>query len=311
MSELQEMLTEDKATITLEQFGARLKEMREVQGLTIKSVASDLRLSGDLITALENSDTANLPSKIFVMGYLRSYARLLHVDESELEQVDLSAIHHTVDVRPSFSRKPEKNSKHLSVRLVTYLITAGMLALLALWWLSMQTDITEIATVESYQETHVADTTLSLPQQSSEQLEPRSEESAPEPVLESVEQSVVVEQPVAETKPVIPEVTVIEEEKTVVATTAIAQAEITLTYLDDSWSEVSDASDSRLLYGLYKKGREVIIQGVAPFTLFFGYAPGVVVTYNGEQFEHIAFHRKGVARFQVGSAEDNHLTDEN
>jgi len=314
----QEQDQDEGSVVTLEQFSAQLKEVREKKGLNIQSVATDLRLSSDLIKALESNDTANLPSKIFVMGYLRSYARLLNVDESDLEQLDLSAIHQTVDVKSSFTGKPEKNSKHLSIRLVTYLVTAGMLLLLVLWWLSMQTNLTDIMTGEKYpQQEGSTGSTLALPENDAELSEFQGMENTPESEGVTVVESAAIEFPdvsteknkvqISEELPNDSESVSVESDDPVVNAEPIAQSELMLTYLEDSWSEVSDATGSRLLYGLYKEGREVTVQGVAPFSLFFGYAPGVVVIHNEEQFDHIAYHRNGVARFKVGMAEDNHL----
>ena len=286
--------------------------------MTIQSVANDLRLNSDLIQALESSDTDNLPAKIFVMGYLRSYARYLGVDESELKQLDLSVIEQTVDVKTSFSGKPEKNSKAFSIRMMTYLVTIGMLALLAAWWLSMQPNLSEIAAVESYQQGEVSSDVFELPQQTSERSALDGEEiHAPEAETVTVVESGVNDEPsgmeqeqISDEAPVAPEAVAVEDDIPDVIIEPVAQSELNITYLDDSWTEVSDANESRLLYGLYKKGREVSVQGVAPFSLFFGYAPGVVVTHNEEQFEHITFHRNGMARFKVGTAEDNHLPSE-
>jgi len=309
MSEQLEQSVDEKEPNAMEQFGVRLRDAREEKGLTIESVAAELRLNVDLIRALEHNDTSNLPSKIFVMGYLRSYARLLSVDESVLEQLDLSEIHQTVDVKSTFSRPPEKNSKHLSIRLVTYLITIGMLSLLVVWWLSMQNDVTKMASVDDTQQQELAtENSLSLPIGNMEQFE-----QSPDEEVVAVQQPEIADKNDSEVNvttttsadsvaEAVIEVDVVESDKE-----PIAQSQLTITYLEDSWTEISDADDNRLLYGLYKQGKEVVVNGVAPFTLFFGFAPGVVVSHNEEQVDHSPYHRKGVARFKVGTVEDNHL----
>ncbi|MDH3354678.1 MAG: DUF4115 domain-containing protein [Chromatiales bacterium] len=317
MNEEQKQLSEEDEQSVLEQFCSQLKVARETKGLTIKSVATDLRLNSELIQALENNDMDKLPSKIFVMGYLRSYARYLGVDESGLKQLDLSELHQTVDMKASFSEKTEKTSKAFSIRIMTYLVTIGMVALLAVWWISKQPSLTEISSVESYL-SHDTDNALNLPDKTTESvIELNSSEisdSAPdEPVTASgaaIEPTVTPEKDVIETEPTVYETVVSENNSPEVIAEPVAQSELNITYLEDSWTEVSDASGDRLLYGLYKKGREVTVQGVAPFSLFFGYASGVVVTHNEEQFDHAAFHRNGMARFKVGTAEDNHLPNE-
>ncbi|MCW8826356.1 MAG: DUF4115 domain-containing protein [Gammaproteobacteria bacterium] len=316
MSDSPEQLQEEKELPTMEQFSALLKKTRESKEISLEKVASDLRLNSALIQALENSDSENLPSKIFVMGYLRSYARLLGVDESGLEQIDLSAIQSSVDVKTNLAGPSETTSKHLSVRLVTYLIVIGIASLLGAWWFSMQSDISKIMAVDEYQQQNesVSNDSFALPEQSGDAEE--SPALAPEPEVSADSDSDEADQsPVtvvaAPADDVAANDSAVEEVAAEPQVEPVAQSELTITYLDDSWTEVSDADESRLLYGLYKKGREIVLQGVAPFTLFFGFAPGVIVTHNEEQIDHTAFHKNGVARFKVGKAEDNHLPNEN
>ena len=64
--------------------GARLRTARESRRLTAEGVAKQLNLDVAVIQALENDDRQHLPAPIFVQGYLRSYARLLELPESEL-----------------------------------------------------------------------------------------------------------------------------------------------------------------------------------------------------------------------------------
>ena len=300
----------DKAE--MEQFCLALKKAREKKGLSIESVATSLRLHADIIGALESCDSAKLPSKIFVMGYLRSYARLVRVDESQLEQLDLSSTNQNIDAKTSLAGPSEKNSKHLSIRLVTYLVTVGMLSLLVVWWFSMQQDISDIVVVEEYQQQEQpTENSLSLPiEDGGYSEESATEESAVEqtPVVVERGEPVEFELPTAVNDVVgetAEEIDVAESEAKPVE--EVAQSELTITYLEDSWTEVSDVAGNRLLYGLYKQGREVAIKGVAPFRVFLGYAAGVVVTHNEVQFDHAPFHRNGMARFRVGKAEDNHL----
>ena len=84
---------EKRANITLIQddklsFGDRLKSSREAAKLSVQDAASRLHLSPKFILMLENDDllASTLPP-IYLRGYLRSYARLLNLPESEINQV--------------------------------------------------------------------------------------------------------------------------------------------------------------------------------------------------------------------------------
>lgn len=64
--------------------GRMLVEARERLGLSIPDVARQLRLSTRQIEALEADDYASLPSKTFLRGFIRNYARLLQLDPEPL-----------------------------------------------------------------------------------------------------------------------------------------------------------------------------------------------------------------------------------
>ncbi|MDZ7663392.1 helix-turn-helix domain-containing protein [Thiohalophilus sp.] len=64
--------------------GKRLREAREARNLSREQVAHQLHQEVSTIVALEEDDYARLPGKTYVLGYLRSYARLLQLPESEI-----------------------------------------------------------------------------------------------------------------------------------------------------------------------------------------------------------------------------------
>ena len=64
--------------------GARLRVAREARAMSVSEVAKQLHLDAKLIQALEEEDFAQIPAPTFVYGYLRSYARLLNLPESEI-----------------------------------------------------------------------------------------------------------------------------------------------------------------------------------------------------------------------------------
>lgn len=64
--------------------GQILKRARENRNLTVAAIATQMNLDLRTIEALEAGDQSKLPAPIFVRGYLRGYARLVGVSESEL-----------------------------------------------------------------------------------------------------------------------------------------------------------------------------------------------------------------------------------
>jgi cytoskeleton protein RodZ len=60
--------------------GARLRAAREAAGLSIESVAQQLKLAPRQVRALEDDDFQRLPGRTFVRGFARNYARFLQLD---------------------------------------------------------------------------------------------------------------------------------------------------------------------------------------------------------------------------------------
>ena len=64
--------------------GERLRLAREQAGLTVKEVASHLKLSADKINSLEQGEVDQLAAPVFVAGYLRAYAKLVDLPDEEI-----------------------------------------------------------------------------------------------------------------------------------------------------------------------------------------------------------------------------------
>jgi cytoskeleton protein RodZ len=87
---------------------------------------------------------------------------------------------------------------------------------------------------------------------------------------------------------------------------APAQDMLRLNYGNESWTEIQDANDLRLLYGLVAAGTTRSIAGTAPFRVFLDSSRAVQVTINGQPFDQSPFVRDNdTARFTV----DKPITD--
>ena len=67
--------------------GAFLRATREAHGLSLIDVQRDLRIQASYLAAIENGDLAAFPDPSFVSGYVRSYARYLGFDPTEVLQL--------------------------------------------------------------------------------------------------------------------------------------------------------------------------------------------------------------------------------
>jgi len=67
--------------LTLGGVGQTLREARESQGLELKQIAAETRIPERHLIAIENGDFGALPARTYAVGFSRSYARMLGLDE--------------------------------------------------------------------------------------------------------------------------------------------------------------------------------------------------------------------------------------
>jgi cytoskeleton protein RodZ len=116
--------------------GKQLRDIRVAKDLDIGRIASLLHLNVAMLKALEADDFSLLPGTVFVQGYLKNYARLLDTPVEPIldafqqfrpqgeEKMDLKAA----------KIKHEVRSSHTVVRLITWLLVIGIIALVVTWW---------------------------------------------------------------------------------------------------------------------------------------------------------------------------------
>ena len=63
---------------------ARLRAAREMQGLTTADIAARTRITLRHVEALDRGDLTALPGRPYVLGFVRSYARVVGLDEADL-----------------------------------------------------------------------------------------------------------------------------------------------------------------------------------------------------------------------------------
>lgn len=67
-----------------ESFGAYLKRHRETRSISIEEVSQATRIPVRMLNELESDSSSQLPNDVFVKGYLKSYAAILHLDAADL-----------------------------------------------------------------------------------------------------------------------------------------------------------------------------------------------------------------------------------
>ena len=75
--------------------------------------------------------------------------------------------------------------------------------------------------------------------------------------------------------------------------------QIVLSFSDDCWVKLIDASNEVLVSGIKKAGQTVTVSGIAPFDVTLGAASAVSILYQGEPFDISPFITGKTAQFNV------------
>lgn len=123
--------------------GSLLSQARNAKGFTAADIAQKLRLKVGIIEALERDEVLSTISLTFTKGYVRSYAKLLGLNENHIIQL-FNELHISDDLTPkkmqSFSRKVSREHNDSRWMIVTYSIIALVILLSILWWVQHQSE---------------------------------------------------------------------------------------------------------------------------------------------------------------------------
>lgn len=110
--------------------GALLREEREKKGLSHEQVSEMIRLRRHILKALESEEWHNLPSSVFVKGFIRSYAGALGLDKERLLELYESAVP-VVTESPKPIAQPKKRKRGL---IFIPILLLGVIAIIVYLW---------------------------------------------------------------------------------------------------------------------------------------------------------------------------------
>lgn len=318
--------------------GSQLRRARENAGLSREELSRRLCMVGNKLELLERDEYGRLPSSIYVRGYIRNACKELGIDDEPVlqayagyctaEEASREIVAHVS--RSTVVQESKRSLKGLA--LLPLLIVGGVF-----WWMNGR-DVTPpaiFAQKPSYEEMAVAapaaepqdtgvateqspvvdaesePTAGAVPLNDDEALLGASaaeEESAAASLAgpdtaEISESEPVVQEPVAGTpSPAAePAVEVAEPSPSAAEVPAAAAAgELQLSFAEEAWIEVRDASDAVLLAKLQAAGSEVVLTGPPPFRLMLGNASGTQVRYQGELIDSDPIGNRRTRRLTVG-----------
>lgn len=285
--------------------GAQLAQARSDCHFTHEEVAAKLHLSTRQIQALELDDYSSLPGPTYVRGYLKSYALLLGLSSTPILEAHarLTAAPRTPDFS-TIAPQREITSRHHQVRFVTYIMAIIVIGLAIAWWQGRDTRPPNPLLSQ-----RASEPTLSDPQ------------AAPSPTASEEQARALVETPAVTTvtgtgtaaiAPVAPIISAptppppssvspaIVSQAPVASPPAGVRIRLVLNAQQDSWVDIRDARQVRLLYETVPAGRSVTLEGTPPVSIFLGNAAGVQLEYNGRPVD-VSRHQRGMmARFTLG-----------
>lgn len=272
-----------------ETLGQRLRRAREARGLKIEAVAEQLRIDATRLKALECDDFSPFPAAVFVRGYVRGYARLFALPETELIALyERQAAPSAVSLHPLQTTRYDKSEKTILIMRAGWAITLLVLFAGAGFWLMQympwRDEPPAMSTVAEAPSREDAAPSAPLPAVAMENASEPLNMSAPAPAS-SQQAAAVTEPPVTEAAQNVPPT----------GTTVDA---LVLRFNAASWLEVRDERGKMLAYELAPAGAtRRFEQPRLPFRVRLGNSSAVNIEYNGKVFDQSPYARNSVADF--------------
>jgi cytoskeleton protein RodZ len=263
--------------------GQRLKAEREQRGLTVEKLAAETRIPARYFVAIEEDRTADLPSGFFYRSFLRQYARILGLPESDYmpaiqrsldsdaEQLDARETalpHHGIDVPPMptgrFNAREEV--KRWLIRLALLVVVGAGASGLYYFYQRWKSPAAEYPPPSAQSEPAQQKPAAAV--QPAPQTQPSSTPAQPTETA-IPQQSPPVESPAADA---IPPVNTAGQPQSALNLTLVATT--------DSWIQLT-ADGKTVFMDVLKAGQARVFRGNAFMRMRTGNAGGISMEFNG------------------------------
>ncbi|WP_320733303.1 cytoskeleton protein RodZ [Enterobacter roggenkampii] len=317
--------------------GVRLRNAREQLGLSQQAVAERLCLKVSTVRDIEEDKAPADLASTFLRGYIRSYAKLVHIPENELlPMMEKQAPVRAAKVAPmqTFSLGKRRKKRDGWLMSFTWLVLFVVVGLTGAWWWqnhkAQQEEITTMAD-QSSAELNQAGTdnaqsvplntdgaaTSSEPQTAAPDATATNAAQAPAatantaaPQAQDQNEVVAPSQANVDTAANAPAATQPADNTAAslptspagTATTAVDPNALVMNFSADCWLEVTDATGKKLFSGLQRKDGTLNLTGQAPYKLKIGAPAAVQIQYQGKPVDLSRFIRTNqVARLTVNA----------
>ncbi|WET41831.1 cytoskeleton protein RodZ [Citrobacter enshiensis] len=315
--------------------GVRLRNAREQLGLSQQAVAERLCLKVSTVRDIEEDKAPADLASTFLRGYIRSYARLVHIPEEEL----LPGLEKQAPIRPgkvapmqSFSLGKRRKKRDGWLMTFTWLILFVVVGLTGAWWWqnhkAQQEEITTMADQSTAELSASNESSQSVPLDTSATASqnnaqapadaanaavtaaPQTPETASAAPTADAQQNAVVapSQANVDTATTAPAVapaapgTPLPADQAGVTTPAVDPNALVMNFTADCWLEVTDATGKKLFSGMQRKDGNLNLTGQAPYKLKIGAPAAVQIQFQGKPVDLSRFIRTNqVARLTVNA----------
>lgn len=317
--------------------GVRLRNAREQLGLSQQAVAERLCLKVSTVRDIEEDKAPADLASTFLRGYIRSYAKLVHIPENELlPMMEKQAPVRAAKVAPmqTFSLGKRRKKRDGWLMSFTWLVLFVVVGLTGAWWWqnhkAQQEEITTMADQSSAELNQAGnDNAQSVPLNTdgaASSSEPQtaapdasatgaaqaSAATANTAAPQAQDQNAVVAPSQANvdtaanapaaTQPADNTAASLPTSPAGTATTAVDPNALVMNFSADCWLEVTDATGKKLFSGLQRKDGTLNLTGQAPYKLKIGAPAAVQIQYQGKPVDLSRFIRTNqVARLTVNA----------
>ncbi len=309
----------------LQSTGERLRLAREQMGLTQQNVAERLCLKLSTVRDIEEDKSPADLASTFLRGYIRSYARLVHIPEEELlpmmaKQTPIRSS--KIEPMQSFSLGKRRKKRDGWLMIFTWLVVFVVVGLTGAWWWQNHKASQDDLVPMTDQSSSSGDNGQSIP------LGESSGDSAA-PAATDESNTATASNSATTTQPDNTSNAVVSPSQAPVDNSAAAPAATTPTtsaappmpvgaaavnepaadpnavvmnFNADCWLEVSDATGKKLFSGIQRSGGKLSLAGTPPYRLKIGAPRAVQVQYQNQPVDLSRFIRNNqVARLTLGA----------
>lgn len=311
--------------------GVRLRNAREQLGLSQQAVAERLCLKVSTVRDIEEDKAPAELASTFLRGYIRSYAKLVHIPEEELlPMMEKQAPVRAAKVAPmqSFSLGKRRKKRDGWLMSFTWLVLFVVIGLTGAWWWqnhkAQQEEITTMADqssaelngsagegAQSIPLNTDASATASEPQAVTAGTANTATAQTAAPVVDQTAQApadnavVSPSQANVETAPAATADNAVQPLPSDPAGLTAAAADpnaLVMNFSADCWLEVTDATGKKLFSGLQRKDGTLNLAGQAPYKLKIGAPAAVQIQFQGKPVDLSRFIRTNqVARLTLNA----------